>query len=63
MRARPASHCASCHGAAMTGVAPAVPGLLGLPRDYVLAQFGVERASQVEDSRFGELIAIIEEGL
>ncbi len=35
--------CASCHGAAMTGVAPAVPGLLGLPRDYVLAQFGAWR--------------------
>lgn len=35
--------CASCHGAAMTGVAPAVPGLLGLPRDYLLAQFGAWR--------------------
>jgi len=32
--------CASCHGAAMTGVAPAIPGLLGLSRDYLLAQFG-----------------------
>lgn len=35
--------CASCHGAAMTGVAPAVPGLLGLPRDYLLSQFGAWR--------------------
>ena len=35
--------CASCHGEAMTGVAPAVPGLLGLPRDYLLAQFGAWR--------------------
>ena len=35
--------CASCHGAAMTGVAPAMPGLLGLPRDYLLAQFGAWR--------------------
>lgn len=35
--------CASCHGAAMTGVAPAMPGLLGLPRDYILAQFGAWR--------------------
>ena len=25
--------CASCHGAAMTGVAPAMPGLLGLPHE------------------------------
>jgi cytochrome c553 len=40
-RAIPA--CASCHGAAMTGVAPAMPGLLGLPRDYILAQFGAWR--------------------
>ena len=36
--------CASCHGAAMTGVAPAMPGLLGLPRDYLLAQFGAWRS-------------------
>lgn len=35
--------CASCHGQAMTGVAPATPGLLGLPRDYILAQFGAWR--------------------
>ena len=35
--------CSSCHGDAMTGVAPAVPGLLGLPRDYILAQFGAWR--------------------
>jgi cytochrome c553 len=35
--------CASCHGQHMTGVAPAVPGLLGLPRDYILAQFGAWR--------------------
>ena len=32
--------CANCHGAAMTGVAPAMPGLLGLPHDYLLAQLG-----------------------
>jgi cytochrome c553 len=36
--------CAQCHGAAMTGVNPAVPGLLGLPRDYLLAQFGAWRS-------------------
>ena len=35
--------CASCHGAAMTGVAPAMPGLLGLPRDYILGQLGAWR--------------------
>jgi cytochrome c553 len=32
--------CSACHGAALTGVAPAVPGLVGLPRDYLNAQFG-----------------------
>jgi cytochrome c553 len=32
--------CAACHGSALTGMAPAVPGLLGLPRDYLNAQFG-----------------------
>lgn len=32
--------CIACHGARMTGVAPAIPGLLGLPRDYLLGQIG-----------------------
>mgnify|MGYP002404267166 CR=1 FL=1 len=35
---RPA--CAACHGADLAGLAPAIPGLLGLPRDYLLAQLG-----------------------
>jgi cytochrome c553 len=32
--------CNDCHGVAMTGVAPFIPGLLGLPRDYLNAQLG-----------------------
>lgn len=32
--------CIACHGQGLTGVAPAIPGLLGLPRDYINAQFG-----------------------
>ena len=32
--------CTACHGAALMGVQPAIPGLLGLPRDYVAAQLG-----------------------
>lgn len=32
--------CVRCHGDALTGVEPATPGLLGLPRDYLNAQFG-----------------------
>ncbi len=38
--------CVQCHGQAMTGVAPNVPGLLGLPRDYLNAQLGAWKAGQ-----------------
>jgi cytochrome c553 len=38
--------CVQCHGQAMTGVAPFVPGLLGLPKPYLVAQFGAWRTSQ-----------------
>jgi cytochrome c553 len=38
--ARQLPACAACHGAALTGVLPATPGLLGLPRDYLNAQLG-----------------------
>ena len=39
-KARGIPACTSCHGQAMTGVLPDVPGLVGLPRDYVNAQLG-----------------------
>ena len=32
--------CASCHGAMLMGREPATPGLLALPRDYLIAQLG-----------------------
>jgi cytochrome c553 len=32
--------CKDCHGRRLLGVAPAVPGLLGLSQDYLLAQLG-----------------------
>jgi len=35
--------CTACHGAAMTGRLPSTRGLLGLPRDYVVAQIGAWR--------------------
>jgi cytochrome c553 len=35
--------CQSCHGVAMAGVSPDVPGLLGLPVDYLNAQLGAWR--------------------
>ena len=35
--------CASCHGPALTGMEPAIPGLLGLRPNYVSAQLGAWR--------------------
>jgi len=35
--------CIACHGARLTGALPAIPGLAGLPRDYINAQFGAWR--------------------
>jgi len=35
--------CASCHGEALTGRSPALPGLLGLPREYLVLQLGAWR--------------------
>ncbi|MBX6392370.1 MAG: c-type cytochrome [Burkholderiales bacterium] len=36
--------CAACHDKALMGVQPAVPGLLGLPTDYIRAQLGAWRS-------------------
>ena len=38
--------CTQCHGPALTGFAPHVPGLLGLPRDYINAQLGAWKTGQ-----------------
>lgn len=38
--------CVQCHGQRMTGVLPQVPGLLGLPRDYLNAQLGAWKAGK-----------------
>ncbi len=38
--ARGVPACSACHGSALTGVLPATPGLLGLPRDYLVGQLG-----------------------
>lgn len=35
--------CTACHGSAMAGREPAIPGLLGLPRDYLVGQLGAWR--------------------
>lgn len=39
-KARDVPACVACHGQALTGVSPAIPGLLGLPRDYLIGQLG-----------------------
>lgn len=38
--------CVACHGERLTGIEPAIPGLLGLPRDYINAQIGAWREGQ-----------------
>lgn len=44
--ARQLPACTQCHGDAMTGVQPAMPGLLGLPRDYLIGQLGAWQTGQ-----------------
>src|SRR3954464_4351871 len=41
--ARDVPACVSCHGVTLSGVEPAIPSLLGLPRQYMNAQFGAWR--------------------
>ncbi|MGH8685755.1 MAG: c-type cytochrome [Nitrosospira sp.] len=36
--------CVECHGKDLMGTAPFIPGLLGLPRAYLIAQFGAWRS-------------------
>ncbi|RZL33315.1 MAG: c-type cytochrome [Rubrivivax sp.] len=38
--------CVACHGERLTGTQPAVPGLLGLSRDYLNGQLGAWRSGQ-----------------
>jgi cytochrome c553 len=42
--ARKIPPCAECHGKALMGTEPFIPGLLGLPRMYMVAQFGAWRS-------------------
>jgi cytochrome c553 len=39
-KARGVPACTACHGTNLTGVEPAIPGLIGLPYDYLSAQLG-----------------------
>lgn len=56
--ARKVPACVACHGQALTGVAPAIPGLVGLPRDYVNAQFGAWR-NQVRQAQAPDCMATV----
>lgn len=38
--------CAACHGESLAGAQPFIPGLLGLPRDYLNGQLGAWRSGQ-----------------
>ena len=38
--------CLACHGAALMGVAPSIPALIGMPRDYLNAQLGAWRTGE-----------------
>jgi len=38
--------CAACHGTGLMGVAPAIPALIGMPRDYLNAQLGAWRTGK-----------------
>ena len=44
--ARQLPACIACHGEALTGTAPFVPSLVGLPRDYLNAQLGAWRTGK-----------------
>ncbi len=35
--------CVQCHGSALMGVTPAIPAIVGMPRDYLNAQLGAWR--------------------
>jgi len=44
--ARGIPSCAACHGKALTGVEPAIPGLIGLYPPYISAQMGAWQAGK-----------------
>ena len=54
--------CIACHGQQLAGVAPGIPGLLNLPRDYVNAQFGAWR-NKVRRAHAPDCMATIAERL
>lgn len=54
--------CVACHGDRMTGIAPFIPGLLGLPRDYIVGQLGAWKTG-VRHAHAPDCMAEIVKGL
>jgi cytochrome c553 len=56
--ARGVPACIDCHGKGLSGIAPNIPGLLGLPRQYMNSQFGGWRSGKlrsIEPDCMGEV--------
>ena len=56
--ARGVPACKACHGETLTGAQPSIPGLVGLPADYLQAQLGAWR-SHVRKAREPDCMAQI----
>lgn len=56
--ARDVPACKACHGEALTGAQPSIPGLVGLPADYLQAQLGAWR-SGVRKARDPDCMATV----
>jgi cytochrome c553 len=52
--------CIACHGARLTGIAPSLPGIVGLPRDYLNAQFGAWKNRTRQAARPDCMAGIVE---
>jgi mono/diheme cytochrome c family protein len=48
--ARDVPACVACHGEALSGLEPAIPSLLGLPRQYIGAQLGAWRNGRLRSA-------------
>lgn len=55
--------CSDCHGRALMGKAPFIPGLLGLPRAYLSAQFGSWRNGGLARGQIADCMSEIAEKL
>jgi len=54
--------CTACHGASLSGALPAIPGLLGLPQDYLASQLGSWQAG-LRHSRAPDCMAQVAQAL